>query len=65
MKTWEELNFNAYNRRGSNSDGSLLWVEEPILEWAECDVLDVVHARQQEYSYGYTIEYPDGGNPVQ
>ena len=65
MKTWEELNFNAYNRRGTNPDGSLLWLEESILEWAECDILDAVHERQQEYSYGYTLEYPDGGNPVQ
>ena len=57
------MNFETFNRRGTNVDGSLLWVEEPILNWLECDILDVIHEAMDEYSQGYTLEYPNGGNP--
>jgi len=60
MKTWAEMNYNAFNII-SNDDR--VWTQEPINNWAECDLLDAIHATGDAYTEGHTLANPTGGWP--
>ena len=53
MKSWEDMNFNQFNMIGLDESGATFWNQSAILDWAECDVLDLIQERTKS---GYTFE---------
>ena len=55
IKSWEEMEFNAFNVINAT-----FWGQEAIKEWAECETLDELQGTQNAYSWGYTKARPQG-----
>jgi len=62
MHSWEEMDFNKFNLINVSEDGtSYDWIQAPVLEWAECDILDQVQERTGDaYTFGYTKANQNG-----
>ena len=61
MKSWEEMNFNGFNIIGTNDGVTHFWEQTPVLNWAECDILDQIQERTGDvYTFGYTKQTPNG-----
>ena len=55
IKSWNEMNFDAFNVIDEDK-----WGQEAILNWSECNLLDLIHDESFEYSWGFTVHTPNG-----
>ena len=55
IKSWREMEFNAFNVIDEDT-----WEQSSILNWSECNLVDQIHQDTNEYSWGFTVNKPNG-----